>query len=157
MANDDLECSVVRFRQVLVTVRRTADDRAAAMAAGNVEHRAFDQLLHEISVLLRTLDEVAAVPGIGQFIKNFYGNQNIDLGVHHTAIVTAAETVAATIRSSAPADAQSFIAAYQYDSNPRALEPRIWRTYTPVQMATIRTELAALSTAISDFFAAILA
>lgn len=148
----DLFRTLEKLRSTLDNVMVTADAAVAAMQAGNVRHSMFDQALNKISELLNTLDEVAAEPGIGAFLQKLAVNEGIDLAGHRTAIVSAAETVAATIRSSAPTGAQSFVLAYQYDANPRAAEPRIWRTYTPTQTATIQTQLADLSNAISNFF-----
>lgn len=149
---NDLFRAVDKLRNTLENARQTSDSAVAAMAAGDVPHSMFDQALNKISELLNIVDEVAAEPGIGSFLQKVAVNETIDLAAHRTAIVTAAETVAATIRASAPTGAQSFVLAYTYDSNPRAASPRVWRAYTPAQTATVQTQLADLSNAISNFF-----
>ena len=152
---DDLDAAVVSLRQVMVHTKRVVDKRVTEMAAGNVEHREFDALLVLIAILLNTIDEVSGLTGIQQFIKNHYGNQAINLASHAAAITGAAEAAASRIRSDAPTGAQSYVLGYTYNANPRAEEPRVWRQYTTAQTANLRTDLAALSSALGNFFASL--
>ena len=108
------------------------------MAAGNVSGNLIsDNLLQNYKSAIEQWEAAAALPGIGQFAKDQFDDQALNIGAEFTAMVNAAKAARDWIVTNFPKDAGGKMSYRTLNADGSMSVD----AFTPAQTAGLRTEL----------------
>lgn len=106
--------------------------------AGNITGIDAMNMLANLTRVIATFNDVAALPNIGPYVQDQFGNVNYDVAAEFTAMVNALTAVQTWLKTNIPANAVSIVNGALTGA-----------TYTPAQTATLRTLVASAQATIS--------
>lgn len=109
-----------------------------AQLAGNITGIDAMNMLANLNRVLVVFNEVAALPNIGPYVQDQFGNASYDVAAEFTAMVNALTAVQTWLKTNIPANAVSIVNGTLTGV-----------TYTPAQTGTLRTLIAAAQATIN--------
>lgn len=110
-----------------------------AMEAGPVSANLVTELYLRVVQSSATFNAVKSVPGIAQYAKDQFDNQNLNIVSEYNSMVAAIADVISSIKSGFPVDASGYLLERKFDDNGFNT-----RSFTSTQTSTMRTKLDAL-------------
>lgn len=133
--DDVLANGLTEARNIAVQVKSRAQGDSAAMAAGDISGEVVRDLGVAMSLWLSRLNEIRAIPGIGQYAKDQYDDQTYDIALEFTAMTAALQSVVTWVQTNMPADGSGYLLLWKWTEV---------RMFSPAATAGLRTELDAL-------------
>ena len=130
-------------RQIAVNIKRSSNDYIAKLAGGTDA----DSILSALWFFVRNsnrLNELATIPGIGDYAKEQENDPTYDVAAEFTALVALIDDAEAWIRTALPVDGDDYLLIYELNTN-----SLIARGFTAGQVAPLVTKLQAISDQIS--------
>lgn len=114
-------------------IKSFAQDRRAAMLAGNVGANSIIDIWERLKLAKSQLATLVATPGLPAYAQAQYDNESLNLATEYNAVVAAIDAVTANIESTFPKDAGNYLLAAQFNGG----GVLTYRQFTPAQMATL--------------------
>lgn len=133
------------WNQFLLARRRmklSLSDVVTTMAASNVSSVAILDLYEKLIQQKASFEAMRDATGLGQFVKNMFGNQALDIGADFNAMTGGMQDAIDWIANNFPKSDDGTLAHATIDATGVNYTP-----FTPAQTSGLRTELTAILTA----------
>ena len=137
---DSLDTAWAQARAYAGSVKQRSVSITAASNAGAVSAVEIIALAADLATARENLARIAAVPGIGAYAQAQVSDATLDVAAAFTAMVNAIDATRTWIVTNFPKDGSGYLLAAQFDGTGRIT----YRTFDTVQLAGLRTQLAAL-------------
>lgn len=131
-------------QKAALSVKSTCDRNAALMASANTPASTVLAILSGFKSHRGVFETARTAQGMGDWVKDAYADQAVDIVADFNAMVTALDNVLSWIVTNFPKDANNFILKDTIDAQGNVTE----RTFTPAQVSQLRTLLTTLSATI---------
>lgn len=140
---DNLARALLDAQNEARAIKTYSADAVTLMAGNNVSANQVLDIYARLGTAKAKFQAVAAVSGIGQYAKDQFANQSLDVVAEFNAMVAAVDYVRSWIETNHPKDPSGYLLKDQFSGGSISV-----RSFTPAQTAGLRTALSSLVAAI---------